>query len=471
MKQLNFTEGPILKSLFALSVPIVFSNLLQSAYQITDTFWVGRLSAEAVAAVSLSFPISFLLMSIGGGLPMAGAVLVSQYKGKGDIDGVNHTVAQTFLFILCMAAILTTIGYFSAGHIMQFMGAAPNVIADATLFTQITFLGYLFVFTYFVFESLMRGIGQVQVPLKIVLSTVLLNLVLDPLFIFGYGPIPPMGVAGAAMATFCTQALAALIGVLILLRGKYGIRLCAKDMKPDFVFLRTAFTLGLPSSIEQSTRALGMTVMTLLAASFGTLAVAAYGIGIRMLIVVIIPALGLSIATSAFVGQNMGAGKADRAHKATLIGGAAGFFVLSIIGVLLFAFARPLTLFFVPEGGEAVEMAVMFIRIISPSFGFISIQMVINGTFRGAGLTSAAMIMAIVSQWVLQFPLAYILSKHTTLGIAGLWWSFPLTNIIAAIIGMTWFAKGDWKKKDLLAEMELKRNIRDALVTDEGTVS
>ena len=97
--------------------------------------------------------------------------------------------------------------------------------------------------------------------------------------------------------------------------------------------------------------------------------------------------------------------------------------------------------------------------------------MVINGTFRGAGLTSAAMIMAIVSQWVLQFPLAYILSKHTTLGIAGLWWSFPLTNIIAAIIGMTWFAKGDWKKKDLLAEMELKRNIRDALVTDEGTVS
>lgn len=471
MKRLSLTEGPILKALFTLSIPIVFSNLLQSAYQITDTFWVGRLSAEAVAAVSLSFPISFLLMSIGGGLPMAGAVLVSQYKGKGDDEAVNHTVAQTFLFILCMAVILTTIGYLSAEHIMRFMGAAPHVLSDATLFTRVTFLGYLFVFSFFVFESLMRGLGEPKLPMKIVLVTVLLNLVLDPLFIFGYGHVPAMGVAGAAMATFCTQALAAIIGVITLLRGHYGITLHIRDLRPDLVFLKTAFLLGLPSSIEQSTRALGMTVMTLLAASFGTLAVAAYGIGIRMLILVIIPALGLSIATSTFVGQNIGAGNVDRAHKATLIGGAFGAVVLTIIGFLLFLFARPLTLFFVPEGGEAVDMAATFIRLIAPSFGFISIQMVINGTFRGAGLTTAAMSMAIVSQWVFQFPIAYALSKHTGLGLHGVWWSFPISNVLAAIVGIAWYMKGDWKKKNLLGEIELKRRVRDTVVTEEGTVS
>ncbi|MCA9371122.1 MAG: MATE family efflux transporter, partial [Candidatus Peregrinibacteria bacterium] len=361
MKRLSLTEGPILSSLFSLSVPIVLSNLLQSAYQITDTFWVGRLSAEAVAAVSISFPISFLLMAIGGGLPMAGAVLVSQYKGKGDDVAVNHTVAQTFLFIIGIAVLLTSIGYVSAEHIIRFMGAAPAVISDATLFLRVTFLGYLFVFMFFVFESLMRGFGEPKLPMKIVLATVLLNLVLDPLFIFGYGIIPPMGVAGAAMATFCTQALAALIGTLALLRGQYGMHIRLQDLRPDLLFFRQAFFLGLPSSIEQSTRALGMTVMTLLAASFGTMAVAAYGIGVRMLILVIIPALGLSIATSTFVGQNIGAGHIDRAERATRIGAGIGFLILSTCGVLLFFFARPLTLFFIPEGGEAVEMAVTFL--------------------------------------------------------------------------------------------------------------
>ncbi|MCB9808436.1 MATE family efflux transporter [Candidatus Peribacteria bacterium] len=471
MKRLSLTEGPILSSLFSLSVPIVLSNLLQSAYQITDTFWVGRLSAEAVAAVSISFPISFLLMAIGGGLPMAGAVLVSQYKGKGDDVAVNHTVAQTFLFIIGIAVLLTSIGYVSAEHIIRFMGAAPAVISDATLFLRVTFLGYLFVFMFFVFESLMRGFGEPKLPMKIVLATVLLNLVLDPLFIFGYGIIPPMGVAGAAMATFCTQALAALIGTLALLRGQYGMHIRLQDLRPDLLFFRQAFFLGLPSSIEQSTRALGMTVMTLLAASFGTMAVAAYGIGVRMLILVIIPALGLSIATSTFVGQNIGAGHIDRAERATRIGAGIGFLILSTCGVLLFFFARPLTLFFIPEGGEAVEMAVTFLKIVSPSFGFISIQMVINGTFRGAGLTTAAMMMAIISQWVFQFPLAYILAKHTNLAVIGLWWAFPLSNVFAAMVGIAWFTRGDWKKKNLLAEIELRRSVRDELVTEEGTVS
>lgn len=471
MRKMSLTEGPILKSLFALSIPIVLSNLLQSAYQITDTFWVGRLSAEAVAAVSLSFPVSFLLMSIGGGLPMAGAILIAQYKGKDDKEAVNHTAAQTFLFVFVIALVLSAIGYISAEPIMRFMGAEPAVLPDATLFLRITFLGYLFVFTFFVFESLMRGLGEVKLPLRIVITTVLLNLILDPLFIFGYGPIPAMGVAGAAMATFCTQALAAIIGMLMLLKGHYGIEIHRKNLRPDLVFIKRAFMLGLPSSVEQSTRALGMTVMTLLTASFGTLVVAAYGIGIRILILIIIPALGLSIATSAFVGQNIGAGKIDRAEKATLIGAGFGFVVLTSLGMLLFAFARPLTVFFIPEGGESIDMAVQFLRIISPSFGFISIQMVVNGTFRGAGLTTAAMMMAIISQWILQFPLAYILSMHSSLGIQGIWWSFPITNVLAALVGLVWFYKGDWKRKNLLEDITIKKSIRDSVVTEEGVVS
>ena len=465
-RSINLTEGPIVKSLVALSVPIVLSNLLQSAYQITDTFWVGRLSTQAVAAVSLSFPISFLLIALGGGLPMAGTVLAAQYKGKGDTDALNHTAAQTFLMVLVISVVLTVFGYVFSQPIMVFMGAAPDVLPDATRFMRTTFLGFLFVFSYFTFESLMRGLGQVRVPLFIVLCTVILNFFLDPLFIFGYGPIPAMGVSGAAMATLCTQALATIIGFSVLLSGNYGVSISLKNLRPDFAFLRLAFRIGFPSSIEQSTHALGMTVMTLLAASFGTVAVAAYGIGIRMLIIVIIPALGLSIATSIFVGQNIGARKIDRAAQATRIGMRLGFCILTLLGFMMFIIALPMTVFFVPLGGEAIDLAVTFIRVIALSFGFISLQMVINGTFRGAGQTHVAMIMTLVFQWVLQFPIAYVLSKHTSLGFYGICWSFAITNVIAAWISMVWYVRGDWKKTNLLDELEMK--VRNELVTEEG---
>lgn len=469
--QSALTEGPIVSSLLKLAIPIVIANILQSAYQITDTFWVGRLSTEAVAAISLSFPISFLLMAIGGGLPMAGTVLIAQYKGKGDTDAVNHVAAQTLILIMCISLILTIVGYSLAEPIMKFMGAEATVLPDAVLFLKVTFLGYVFMFGYFVFESLMRGLGEVKIPMMIVLSTVLLNLILDPLFIFGYKSVPAMGVAGAAMATFCTQALATLLGFSILLRGKYGIKLQLCNLRPDFAFMKKAFFIGFPASIEQSTRALGMTVMTLLTASFGTLVVAAYGIGIRMIILVIIPALGLSLATSTFVGQNMGAGKVDRAQKGTIIGGTMGFAALTLMGIVMFLIARPMALFFVPEGGEAIDLSTKFIQTIALSFGLISIQMIINGTFRGAGLTSRAMVLTLIAQWVFQFPIAYILSKHTSLGYEGIWWSFPITNVLAATIAVLWFLKGDWKEKKLLEEVQLQRQVRDELVTEEGMTS
>src|SRR5205814_10523 len=143
------TEGPITRTLIRLSVPIVLANILQTGYQITDTFWVGRLSAEAVAAVSLSFPINFLLIAIGGGLPIAGSVLISQYKGRGDEEAMNHVAAQTLIMVLVVSLVLSTSGYFLSESIMRFMGAAPDVLPDAVRFLRVTFLGFIFVFGFF----------------------------------------------------------------------------------------------------------------------------------------------------------------------------------------------------------------------------------------------------------------------------------------------------------------------------------
>ena len=221
----KLTEGSITLNLLRLAVPIIISNMLQTAYQLVDTFWVGRLSAEAVAAVSFCFPISFLLIALGGGLPIAGTVLLAQYTGRGDEDATNHVAAQTLLMVFLISLVLAAIGYSVATPIMRLMGAAPDVLPDAVRFFQIAVLGFIFVFAFFAYQALMRGAGVVYPPMLIVFITVVINFALDPLLIFGWGPLPRMGVAGSAMATLLTQTLAAGIGLTLMVRGRHGIHL------------------------------------------------------------------------------------------------------------------------------------------------------------------------------------------------------------------------------------------------------
>ncbi|MEJ2053940.1 MAG: MATE family efflux transporter, partial [Calditrichaceae bacterium] len=185
--KLDLTEGPILKSLISLTVPIILANLLQTAYQLTDTFWVGRLGTDAVAAVSISFPIIFLTISLGSGLTVAGTIFVAQFKGKKDQQAVDHITSQTLFMVVIISSILAVIGYILTPAIIRLMGTESKVYAGAVSYLKISFIGMVFTFTYMAFQSLMRGVGDVKTPMYIVLGTVLLNLALDPLFIFGYG--------------------------------------------------------------------------------------------------------------------------------------------------------------------------------------------------------------------------------------------------------------------------------------------
>jgi len=464
----DFTKVTITKALFSLSIPIVFANILQTAYQLTDTFWVGRLGKEAVAAVSLSFPIIFLMISLGGGLAIAGTIMVAQYKGKQDIKQVDYVAAQTLLMMFFTSIIVSVIGYIIAGPVMQFMGAAPDVLPDAVKYLQISFIGLVFMFGYFVFQSLMRGVGDVKTPMYIVFGTVILNLVLDPLFIMGYGPIPAFGVSGAAMATIGTQGIAAFIGLVMLFSGRYGVHLKKQNLKIDPVLVKRMFMLGFPSSIDQSTRALGLTIMSFIVASFGTVTVAAYGIGVRVLSFVIIPALGLSMATSTLVGQNIGAGKAERAEKIAKKSAGISFLFLTGVGIMTFIFAKSIVTAFLPGEIETIASATQFIRIMACTFGFIGIQQTINGAFTGSGNTATTMIISIVSLWVFQFPLAYLLSKHTSLGSLGIWIAFPIANVLSAIVGMIIFSKGTWKNTRITKETPIDKKVFIETKIEEG---
>jgi putative MATE family efflux protein len=444
-------EGPLLRSLLKLAIPVVFANVLQSAYQLIDAFWVGRLGGAAVAAVSISFPVMFLMIALGMGLAMAGSTLTAQYRGAGNDSMVSHVAAQTLNMVALLSITLGTLGYIFTPALLRLMGVAPDVYAGALGFMRVSFVALLFNFTFFVFQSIMRGVGRPTLPVYIVAATVLLNFILDPLFIFGWGPVPAYGVMGAALATLGTQVLAAIAGMVVLRMGRHGIHLRRRDFIPDFAYMKRAFYLGAPASVEQSARALGLTVMTFLIASFGTRTMAAYGVGSNILQVVIIPAFGLSMAISTLAGQNIGAGNIERAERIGRLGAFLAFAVLTGLGVIAFLFAPALAAFFVPGDPGVIAEAARFMRVMALAWGFMGIQLALTGVLRASGNMVTTMMITLASQWVLQFPLAYVLSTHTALGGGGIWWAFPVTNVITAFIVVAVYARGDWKRTRLIS--------------------
>jgi putative MATE family efflux protein len=461
-------QGPIGRALLTLSLPIIAGNLLQTGYQLTDAFWVGRLGAPAVAAVAVSFPVTFLVIALGSGLAMAGAILTAQYVGAGRQDMVDHVAAQTMLMVVLTSVVLGAFGYALAPRLLDLLGVADDVRAGALGFMRVSFVGIIFVFTYAMFQALMRGIGQTRWPLFIVLGTVILNFALDPLFIFGWGPVSGAGVMGAAWATLITQALASAAGIAIFVRGRQGIHLRWSSLRPDFEYIRKAFFLGFPGSVELSTRALGLMVMSFLVASFGTLPTAVYGVGSTVIQVVTIPAMGLSMALSTLVGQNLGAGKPDRAARIGRLGILYGVTVLSGFGAAAYLAAPAIIAFFVPSDPEVIREGASFLRIMCLAWGGIGIQLCVVAVFRASGNMLSSMVIALVSQWMIQFPLAYVLSKHTSLQASGIWWSFPVTNVLTAVVALCWFAKGDWTAGKLTEDVRQIVQVTDEAIAEEG---
>ncbi len=467
-RQKLFLEGKIATALIRLAIPIILGNLLQTGYQLTDAFWVGRLGAAAVAAVSVSFPLVFLVIALGSGLAIAGATLSAQYMGAGRQDMVDHVAAQTMMMVAATSVVLGAAGYLLSPSLLTLLGVAPDVYQGALGFMRVSCVGIIFVFLYAMFQALMRGVGQTRVPLLITLGTVALNFLLDPLFIFGWRALPPQGVMGAALATLITQALAALAGMVVFLRGRHGIRLSWRGFRPDLFYLKRAFLLGLPGSVELSTRGLGMMIMSFLVSSFGTLTLAAYGVGSNILLVVTIPAMGLSMAVSTLVGQNIGAGNILRAARIGVLGTLSGFAILTLAGVVAFAFAPFFVAFFVPDDPQVIAEGARFIRIMSLAWGGIGVQLCIVAVFRASGNMLTTMVIALVAQWMIQFPLAYVLSKHTVLQESGIYWSFPVTNVAVAMISLCWFAQGGWKKTRLTEQDRQTIKVTEETIAEEG---
>lgn len=464
----SIIKMPVFKALFTLAIPIVMANLFQSMYQMTDSFWVGRLGGAALAAVSICSPIIFLAFSVGIGFAMAGSTFVAQYFGAKNDKMVSHAAAQTILMITFLSAIFSVLGFIFAPNILKFMGANDEIFSMALGFLRISFAAIVFNFLFFIFQSIMRGIGKPIIPVYIVVTTVILNFFLDPLFIFGFGPVPALGPMGAAMATFMTQALSAIIGMSILFGGKHGIRLKPNDFIPDFKFIKKAFLIGLPSSIEQSARNFAMVFVLSLFTGFGTIAVASYGAASNINQVIFMVGIGLAAANGTLVGQNIGAKNIKEAIRISKLSALLSFSILSFLSLIAIIFANQFISFFIPNDPLVIATGAAFIRTAAFGFGFVGLQMSFSNVFIAAGKTTVTMFMTFFSQFFILIPLAYFLSQKTSLGIVGIWLSFPITNVISASMAFVLYKQGSWQRKMIIEEDKFQTQVSEEVLVEEG---
>jgi len=441
----RLAQLPIPKALGILSFPLVMSNTLLTSHQVVNTLWVGKLGAKAIAAVSVSFPIIFLLVSLGGGLALAGSILVAQYAGARNTPMVMHVSAQSLSLVITVAALFSVAGWISAQPLLCLIGIGSDILSEATVYLQVSFLGLVFVFAFEIFLSILRGIGVVRLPLCLVACSVVLNLALDPLLIFGLGPVPARGVVGAAYATLLTEVLMAAVSLWLLLGRRYGVSLRPADFVPSVPTIKRVLLLGLPGCIEQSVDALGLTVLTAMVAGFGTTAIASYGVAFRLLVIVLIPVLGISMATATLVGHNVGAGDVVRAKRSATVSAWCSFWLLTAVAVPVWLSAESLVRLFVPRDPAVISQGASALRLMAASFGLIGVQFSLVGALRGAGDTLTPMLLTIAAVWIVQIPVAYSLSHFTSLGAVGLWCSFPVSAAVAAGYALRQMRKHHWR--------------------------
>lgn len=480
----SITEGSLLRPLFRLTWPILVIQLLQVTYNVVDTLYLGRLSAEAVGALSLAFPLIFLLIAVAGGFTTAGAILVAQYTGaKGD-RSAGLVAGQTITTVAALSVVIGVGGYFYTRPALELLPSDPDtaatVIPLAADYMEVIFLGIPLMFGFFVFSALLRGYGDTRTPMYVMVVSVFINIVLDPFLIFGFQNNPlfvwldatpvvgtvdfagieaavlaatgfvGFGIEGAALATIIARGVATGIGLWLLFATEVGPAVRFTHLSPDFGFIEDIFRLGLPSSVEQTASALAMITLTAMVVTFSPPVVAAYGLGNRLISLVFLPAMGLGRAIDAMVGQNLGADRADRATRAVRVAAGTGAGVMLLVAVVAVALTEPIVAVFlgdVPQAAETIEYGVEYVRIRSVEFAFIGVAQVILGAFRGAGNTKIAMTISVVSLWIGRVASVFYLVFVAGWGATGVWVGMAVGNIMSAIIGVAWFSRGTWKEK------------------------
>jgi putative MATE family efflux protein len=448
-KGLDLTEGPITPTIFRLAWPVVISMFVETARGIANMFWVGKLGAVHLAAVVSATFLTWFIYVLSDVISVGTVALVARYVGAKDEAKAAYVARQAYLFAILSSLILAVFMILVGGrYAFHLMGTEPEVTRLGVDFVRIVFAGTTFLFLIETFGACFRGSGDTKTPMKVLLVGLGLHMVLDPLLIFGIGPFPRLETNGAALATFLSQGVAAGIYVLLVMRGRlrFGLSLFPR-FNLDLSVVKKILRIGLPLSASGIIFIVVYILLNKVTATFGTEAIAALGIGNRMESLSFLTCFGFSQAAAALVGQNLGAEKSERAERCAWRTVHIVVLITGFISVMFVLFPRWISSFFISDP-KVVIIAIDYLRILALSQVFMALEIVLEGSFSGAGNTIPPMTVSIPGS-VLRVPLAYLIAVFWGVGPNGIWWAITLTTIAKGTTLAFWFRQGNWKAKNV----------------------
>ena len=444
-KQEDFTSGSIRKAVFMLSIPMILEMLMESIFALVDIIFVSRVSVNAVATIGLTEAVISLVYAVAIGLSMAATAVVARRIGEKDNEGANQAAVQVIFLGIFVAAIISVIGIMYPKEILSLMGAESDLIAEGYGYTQVLLGGNVTIMLLFLINAIFRGAGDASIAMWTLVLSNGLNIILDPIFIFGLGPVPEFGVQGAAIATTIGRGTAVIAQLIILFYGWSRIKIAFKDLVLRIAVLINIIKVSLGGIGQFLIGTSSWVFLIRIMSEFGSDVLAGYTIAIRVMMFTFMPSWGMSNAAATLVGQNLGAGKPDRAEKSVWITGKYNAIFMVLVSLVYLVFAPEILNWF-SEETEVVKYGALCLQVIAAGYVFYAYGMVIIQAFNGAGDTRTPTYINFVCFWLFQLPLAYLLAISFEVGPLGVYLAIVLAETLIAIIGIILFKKGKWKE-------------------------
>ena len=444
----DFTEGRLGRAIFLLSVPMVLEMVMESMFAVADIFFVSKLGPDAIATVGITESMITIVYAVGFGLAMSTTSLVSRRIGEKNPAGAAVAAVQAIYTGLVVSLLIAVPGILWAKDLLHLMGANHAIVDGMSGYTRLMLGGNVVIMLLFIINAVFRSAGDAAVAMRILWFANLINMVLDPMLIFGLGPIPALGVTGAAISTTTGRGLAVCYQLYLLLYGKKRIRITRKELafRPAIMWKLVKISFGgIAQNIIATSSWIGLVRII---SMFGSTVVAGYTIAIRIVVFALLPSWGLSNAASTLVGQNLGAGKPERAERSVWFAARVNMIMLAMIGVVLMVFSEFFIRLFIHETG-VVEVGVNSLRIISAGFVAYGAGMVIVNAFNGAGDTMTPARINVFCFWLFEIPLAYILSILAGMEKTGVCTAIVIAETTMTVVAWRMFRKGSWKLKQV----------------------
>ncbi len=443
--ELDFTEAKLGRAILLLSIPMVLEMSLESIFAIADIFFVSRLGAEAVATVGITESLITIVYAIAVGLSMATTAIISRRTGEKDGEGAARASVQSIIVAFIASLPISLIGIFFAPHLLGFMGAEELIIEKYSAYTSIMIGSNVVIMLLFVINSIFRGSGDASLSMRVLWLSNALNIILDPILIFGWWIFPELGIKGAAIATVIGRGTGVLFQFYILIGDRTRIKILKEHLVFQWDIIKNLIRVSIGGIFQWLIATSSWVVLVKILSSYGSFVVAGYTIAIRIFIFSILPSWGMSNAAATLVGQNLGANKPKRAEQSVWAVAGINMVFLGLVGVCFFIFSDFLMRLFTSELA-VIEIGAKCLRIISYGYLSYAFGMVVIQAFNGAGDTRTPTFINFICFWIIEIPLAYFLAKELGWAQEGVFYSIVISETALGIIGLILFKRGNWKQ-------------------------